>query len=294
MEDATTLTAWATDELLRTHRRDLGRLRLTVLEHCRMLKLKPPSAHRLNRILTSALAAYTERFCTGVVARLADQSCTALKALPTTIAPASPDADAPTLAAARRTVLQVLKSDPGPMVVETAREEVDELQYSQLKQCSSSEVTAAITGVLRHCTTISVERHYLDSHGQSEVAFGLCHLLGYNLCPRLKPIHCQKLYLPSNAHAERYPGLKPGLARAIDWELIAQQYDELVKYAAALQTGTAEAEAILAHFTRQTSHPTYKALAELGRVVKTIFLCRYLHDEAFRQEIQEGLNVIEN
>lgn len=41
VEDAATLTAWATDELLRTHRRDRGRLRLTVLEHYRTLKLEP-------------------------------------------------------------------------------------------------------------------------------------------------------------------------------------------------------------------------------------------------------------
>jgi TnpA family transposase len=40
-------------------------------------------------------------------------------------------------------------------------------------------------------------------------------------------------------------------------------------------------------------HPTYKALAELGKVIKTIFLCRYLHDKALRREINEGLNVIE-
>jgi TnpA family transposase len=40
-------------------------------------------------------------------------------------------------------------------------------------------------------------------------------------------------------------------------------------------------------------HPTYKAFAELGKAVKTIFLCRYLHDEGLRREIQEGLNVIE-
>ena len=40
-------------------------------------------------------------------------------------------------------------------------------------------------------------------------------------------------------------------------------------------------------------HPTYKAFAELGKAIKTIFLCRYLHDEALRREINEGLNVVE-
>ena len=40
-------------------------------------------------------------------------------------------------------------------------------------------------------------------------------------------------------------------------------------------------------------HPTYKAFAELGKAIKTIFLCRYLHSEQLRREIHEGLNVIE-
>ena len=40
-------------------------------------------------------------------------------------------------------------------------------------------------------------------------------------------------------------------------------------------------------------HPTYTALSELGRAVKTIFLARYLHSKALRQEIHEGLNTIE-
>src|ERR1700675_4709382 len=42
-----------------------------------------------------------------------------------------------------------------------------------------------------------------------------------------------------------------------------------------------------------SKHPTYLAFAELGKAIKTIFLCRYLHSEALRREIQEGLNVIE-
>src|SRR3546814_3644587 len=41
-------------------------------------------------------------------------------------------------------------------------------------------------------------------------------------------------------------------------------------------------------------HPTYKALSELGRAVKTIFLCRYLREESFRRETHEGLNVVVN
>ena len=69
----------------------------------------------------------------------------------------------------------------------------------------------------------------------------------------------------------------------------------MVKYTSALKQGTADPEAILRRFTRGNSaHPTYKALCELGKVIKTIFLCNYLQHEHLRQEIHEGLNVVEN
>jgi len=38
----------------------------------------------------------------------------------------------------------------------------------------------------------------------------------------------------------------------------------------------------------------YKALMELGKAYRTIFLCRYLRLLTLRREIQEYLNVIEN
>ncbi len=166
--------------------------------------------------------------------------------------------------------------------------------YSQLKTCSSSEVATMINGVLKHCTSMEVKKNYVDSHGQSEIAFAFTHLLGFQLMPRLKRMKVQKLYRPHVGQSDSYANLQPILTRPIKWDLIRQQYDQMVKYATALRLGTAETEAILKRFRKNpVQHPTYQALMELGRVIKTIFLCQYLDSEELRREINEGLNVVE-
>ena len=78
--------------------------------------------------------------------------------------------------------------------------------HSQVKRCSSSEVAAMIEGVLHHCTEMAVDRNYVDTHGQSSIAFAFCYLLGFRLLPRLRPINRQKLYRPYKTGETNSPG----------------------------------------------------------------------------------------
>ena len=131
-----------------------------------------------------------------------------------------------------------------------------------------------IEGLLRHCTDMQVKKNFVDTHGQSEVAFAFCRLLGFELMPRIRRIGEQRLYLPHSAQRQDYPNLQSVLTKAIDWELISQQYDQMIKYATALRLGTAEAESLLRRFNRSSSplHPTHLALSELGSCCANDFL----------------------
>lgn len=166
--------------------------------------------------------------------------------------------------------------------------------HSQLKQVSSSEVASMIEGVLHHGTELEIDRQFVDTHGQSIVGFAFCYLLGFNLMPRFKGIARQKLVRARPKSEQEYTNIEPLFApKPINWDLIAQHYDEMIKLATALRQRTAEPEAILRRFIRGQSHPVFAALLELGKAAKTIFLCQYLGDKDLRREINSGLNVIE-
>jgi len=166
--------------------------------------------------------------------------------------------------------------------------------YSQLKTCSSSEVGSMLKGILDHGTDMNLNEIFVDTHGQSLLGFGVTGLLGFDLMPRLKDVSRQKLYYVSKGDETKYPNLEPSLGTHINWKLIEDNYREVVKHITALRLGIVEPDVLVKRFGKDnSSHPVFKALIELGKVYKTMFLCDYFSSEALRIEINEGLNVVE-
>jgi TnpA family transposase len=81
--------------------------------------------------------------------------------------------------------------------------------HSQLIGCSAAEVAPMIEGVMRPGTTMEVEASYTDSHGQSEIGFGITRLPGFDLLPRIKRINKTRLYRPAAGDPGAWPRLEP-------------------------------------------------------------------------------------
>jgi hypothetical protein len=64
------------------------------------------------------------------------------------------------------------------------------------------------------------------------LGFAFTELLKFRLLPRLKNIGSIRLYRPYDT-PPGWPALGSSLTRPIRWDLIAQQYDQMVKYATA-------------------------------------------------------------
>jgi len=166
--------------------------------------------------------------------------------------------------------------------------------YSQLKSCSSSEVGSMLKGVIDHDTAMNMNRVFVDTHGQSVIGFAVSYLLRFNLLPRFKAINKQKLYGVTSKDKKKYSNISEIIKGTINWKLIEENYDEVVKYIVALKLGIIEPSVLVKRFSKDNyNHPIYRALLEIGKANKSIFLCEYLESEELRIEISEGLNVVE-
>ena len=155
---------------------------------------------------------------------------------------------------------------------------------TQVSACSLREAIYVLDGRLQNNTVLRPQEHFVDTHGDTDQLFGLCHLLGSSLMPRLT-VSQHKLYtLDRTTHDGRLDEVIQG---TVDLDLIREQWDQLVRIAASLHNRTAPAHVVLQRLASSApSDRLAKALTALGRALKSLYVLPYIHDVELRARMQ--------
>ena len=168
------------------------------------------------------------------------------------------------------------------------------LFHSTVISSGSREASYVIDGLL-HNEVVQSGIHSTDTHGYTEAIFGATHLLGFSFAPRIKKFADQQIYSflsKLNYEQKGYKILPDG---KIDVQLIKDNWDDILRFIATLKLNVTTADQLfkrLNSYSRQ--HPLYRALKELGKIIKTLFLLKYIDDVELRQAIEKQLNKVEN
>ena len=143
--------------------------------------------------------------------------------------------------------------------------------------------------VLEQQTELQPVEIMSDTGAYTDTIFGIFHLLGFQFSPRLADIGGTRFWRV-DGRAD-YGALDGLAAQRVNTALIIQHWEDLLRLAGSLKLGTVQAAGLIR--TLQTKdRPTKlaRALEELGRLIKTLYLLRFIDDEAYRRRILVQLN----
>ncbi|RQR83598.1 MULTISPECIES: Tn3 family transposase [unclassified Burkholderia] len=114
-------------------------------------------------------------------------------------------------------------------------------------------------------------------------------LLSFDLCPGLLNLAERKLYSP------RGFAVSEGLASVVTHDsspkAIREGWEELLRFVASIQSGRVRAVIALQRFSSAAQgDPVHRAADQLGTLLRTLFLCDYFSNVAFRRELHTLLN----
>jgi TnpA family transposase len=161
--------------------------------------------------------------------------------------------------------------------------------FSHFISCGVREATYILDGLLRNESEIQPDAVHSDTHGQTAVVFGLAYLLGIKLMPRIR--NWKELDFCRPDRKVRYQHIDALFTESVDWELIADSLEEMLRMAVSIKAGKLLPSTILRRLSSYSRHNRlYQAFRELGQVVRTDFLLNYINDLELRRVIQGAMN----
>ncbi|RRR75348.1 MAG: hypothetical protein EI684_04835 [Candidatus Viridilinea halotolerans] len=162
--------------------------------------------------------------------------------------------------------------------------------YLDVIRCDIRESAAVLDAALHHETELPLKEHFTDTHGYTELMFGLFDLESRVFSPRIRDLPSQVLYPMRPEHRR---GTLGALFRGgvINKDRIRANWDQMHRIAASLQDGTVTAQLLVSKLqSLKQQHGAHRGIQELGRVFKTISALTYISDEDYRRRIHHTLN----
>jgi TnpA family transposase len=163
--------------------------------------------------------------------------------------------------------------------------------YTVPIECTDRDAAYVLDGLLYNESDLALEEHFTDTHGYTEINFAAFALLGRRFAPRIRNLQKQRIYRIDTT--KDYKSLAPLLAphdRTLHIDWITDQWERMGHFYASLESGHVTASTALKRLAAYSGkNHFYRANRELGRVLKTEHILRYLSDPLLRQRTRRGL-----
>ncbi len=151
------------------------------------------------------------------------------------------------------------------------------------------EALYVIDALCNHGSDFNIQEHHTDHTGYTLHVFALCALLGIRFAPALRSLTEQHLYSVDPIPLD--PPLSNLIKGTVDAELIFELWEDILRLGSSIRYSKVPASLImrkLAAYPRQNR--LEKALKEMGKLQRTMFILDYLLDETLRRRVRLGLN----
>lgn len=161
--------------------------------------------------------------------------------------------------------------------------------FSHFIPCGHYEAVYILDWLHQNQSDVQPDTLHGDTHAQSYPVFALAYLLGIDLMPRIRNIPSLALYRPDKRY--RYQHIDALFTGSINFKLIEKHLNDMLRVVISIKQGRITASTILRMLgTYSRKNKLYFAFRELGKVIRTIFLLRYITEIEVRQVIQAATN----
>jgi TnpA family transposase len=165
--------------------------------------------------------------------------------------------------------------------------------FTHFLTCGTWEGLYIIDGLMRNQSTIQPKVLHADTQGQTTTVFAMAYLLGIQLMPRIR--HWKELVFYRPSKDVTYRNIDALFKETIDWQLIETHWPDLMQVVLSIKAGKVLPSAILRRLINQShKNRLFQVFQEVGRVLRTLFLLRYISNRPLREGITQETNKVES